>query len=240
MPHRPTITVPQPCHENWAQMAPAAQGRHCAACDKVVVDFTRMTDAEVVRWLQRPQPGRTCGRFATKQLNRPLLVPALPAPRWQKWVATTAAVVGLQAGAAPEAQAQRPIPTEQRIITMGMVAVPRRVEPLTLNLPPIVVRGVVTDRSTGEGLPGVTVLLKNTTTGTSTNSDGTFELEISAPAAGQVLVFSSIGYVSEERSLSDIQLQEVLIDISLDTQTLGGLMESASPGPGIRVLCGGT
>jgi hypothetical protein len=93
------------------------------------------------------------------------------------------------------------------------------------------VRGEVTDKTTGEGLPGVTVLLKNTFIGTSTNSDGTFELEILAPAADQVLVFSSIGFVSEERSVGDTQNQEVLIDVSLDTQTLGGLVVVRKPWP---------
>lgn len=205
-------------------MTPAAQGRHCAACDKVVVDFTHMTDTEVVIWLQRQQTGRTCGRFATQQLNRPLLMPTVPPLRWQKWVAATAAVVGLQAAMPTTAQAQRTVPTEQRMITLGMVAVPRQVEPLTLNLPPRVVRGVVTDKATGEALPGVTVLLKNTSIGTSTNRDGTFELEILPPATGQVLVFSSIGFVREERTINDTQHQEVFINLSLDMETLGGLM----------------
>ena len=43
-----TLTIPEPCHESWATMTPAAQGRHCAACAKTVVDFSRMTDAQVV------------------------------------------------------------------------------------------------------------------------------------------------------------------------------------------------
>ncbi|GAB2459657.1 hypothetical protein GCM10011375_09610 [Hymenobacter qilianensis] len=221
MPHRPTITIPQPCHESWAQMTPAAQGRHCAACDKEVVDFSGMTDAEVIGWFQREESGRTCGRFATQQLNRPLLVVAVRASRWPTWLAATAAVAGLQAGAAVETQAQRITPTEQHIITMGMVAVPRRVEPLALNLPPTVVRGSVTDNNSGEGLPGVTVLLKNTSIGTSTNSDGTFELEISTLAAGQALVFSSIGYVSKEITLDDTPQRQRAIKISLDTDTKG-------------------
>ncbi|UOQ79153.1 carboxypeptidase-like regulatory domain-containing protein [Hymenobacter sp. 5516J-16] len=53
--------------------------------------------------------------------------------------------------------------------------------------------GRVTDRSTGEGLPGVTVLVKGTTNGVSTNSDGTYTLTV--PANGGTLVFSSVGYV---------------------------------------------
>lgn len=31
--------VPAPCSADWNAMTPAEQGRHCAQCDKVVVDF---------------------------------------------------------------------------------------------------------------------------------------------------------------------------------------------------------
>ena len=39
-----------------------------------------------------------------------------------------------------------------------------------------VVSGKVTDQKTGEGLPGVTVLIKGTTNGGATSSDGGFSL----------------------------------------------------------------
>ena len=59
--------------------------------------------------------------------------------------------------------------------------------------------GRVIDRGTNEGLPGVTVLLKGTSNGASTNSDGGFTL--STPEAGGTLVFSSVGYISQERAV---------------------------------------
>ena len=40
------------------------------------------------------------------------------------------------------------------------------------------VSGRVTDQKSGEGLPGVTVLLKGTTNGTSTSPDGAFSLSV--------------------------------------------------------------
>jgi len=71
-----------------------------------------------------------------------------------------------------------------------------------------VVRGQVTDRASGEGLPGVTVLLKGTAHGVSTNSDGSFS--ISAPPAGGVLIFSSIGFLSMERLVGSLVLDVAL------------------------------
>lgn len=63
------------------------------------------------------------------------------------------------------------------------------------------ISGRVTDRASGEGLPGVTVLVKGTNVGVSTNSDGTFTL--SAPAGSGTLVYSSVGYISVEQPIGD-------------------------------------
>ncbi|MBC8085532.1 MAG: TonB-dependent receptor plug domain-containing protein, partial [Hymenobacter sp.] len=59
--------------------------------------------------------------------------------------------------------------------------------------------GRVTDRASGDGLPGVTVLLKGTSTGVSTNADGSFTLTV--PDGGGTLVFSSIGYITIEQAI---------------------------------------
>nr|GEZ46035.1 hypothetical protein [Tanacetum cinerariifolium] len=58
------------------------------------------------------------------------------------------------------------------------------------------VSGRVTDQKTGEGLPGVTILLKGTTTGVSTSADGRFSLNV--PESGGMLVISSVGMTTQE------------------------------------------
>ncbi len=60
---------------------------------------------------------------------------------------------------------------------------------------PKTVTGTVTDATTGETLPGVNVIIKNTTTGTSTDPFGNYSINV---APGQVLVFSSLGYANYE------------------------------------------
>lgn len=52
-------------------MRPVEGGRFCGSCQQTVVDFTTMTDAEVIQAMSR-QKGRVCGRFRAEQLNRPL------------------------------------------------------------------------------------------------------------------------------------------------------------------------
>ncbi|MGV3538464.1 MAG: carboxypeptidase-like regulatory domain-containing protein [Rufibacter sp.] len=57
------------------------------------------------------------------------------------------------------------------------------------------VRGQVIDANDGEGIPGVTIQVKGTSTAVPTDADGRYSIQ--APANG-TLIFSFIGYVSQE------------------------------------------
>lgn len=62
------------------------------------------------------------------------------------------------------------------------------------------VQGRVLDSATGEGLPGVTVVVKNSTLGATTDGDGKFTLGV--PDTGDVaLTFSYIGYIPQTVSV---------------------------------------
>ncbi|GAB2529330.1 SusC/RagA family TonB-linked outer membrane protein [Rufibacter soli] len=63
------------------------------------------------------------------------------------------------------------------------------------------VTGRVTDTTTGEGMPGVTVLLKGSTTAAPTDVNGSYS--ISVPASGGTLVFSFIGYSNQEIAIGN-------------------------------------
>jgi TonB-linked SusC/RagA family outer membrane protein len=69
------------------------------------------------------------------------------------------------------------------------------------------VRGVVKD-STGLALPGVSVVVKGTTTGTQTNVQGEYTLNAKA---GDVLVFSFIGYNSQEVTVGEQRLINIIL-----------------------------
>jgi len=55
----------------------------------------------------------------------------------------------------------------------------------------ITASGTVFDAVDGSSLPGVTVLVQNTTSGTTTDIDGNFSIDVSV---GSVLEFSYVGY----------------------------------------------
>ncbi|MCE6988106.1 TonB-dependent receptor [Dyadobacter sp. CY323] len=85
------------------------------------------------------------------------------------------------------------------------------------------ISGKVLDES-GQGLPGVSVVLRGTQVGTTTSGEGDFQLDLpDASAANAVLVFSFVGYKSQEvvlgsqtalvvnMALEDKSLQEIVV-----------------------------
>ena len=63
------ISIPKPCNENWNEMTPQQQGAFCKVCAKVVVDFSSMSDEEVLRYFENKKEEKTCGRFRVSQLS---------------------------------------------------------------------------------------------------------------------------------------------------------------------------
>lgn len=128
-----------------------------------------------------------------------------------------------------------------RLIVFAMVSLPVLAQTKS---------GKVTSNSDGAALPGVSILVKGTTTGTTTDGDGGYTI---AANSGQTLVFSFIGYKTKEvvattSAVVDLaleedasQLNEVVVTalgipkdqraLGYATATVGGdqLVKTASP-----------
>jgi len=74
--------------------------------------------------------------------------------------------------------------------------------------------GKVSDES-GSMIPGVTVIVKGTTTGTVTDIDGKYTLSV--PANAQVLSFSFVGMVSVDMPIGE----NTVINVSMKSETIG-------------------
>ncbi len=76
------LTIPQPCHENWHQMSADEQGRYCNACQKTVIDFTSMSDQEMLNHISKSTTP-ICGRLGDDQIDKELsLVVKRKFPSW--------------------------------------------------------------------------------------------------------------------------------------------------------------
>ncbi len=76
------------------------------------------------------------------------------------------------------------------------------------------IKGVVTD-SKGLPLPGVTILVKGTMTGTTTNNEGAYSLEL--PANGKVVAYSFVGMKTIEQTVGN----QSQINVKLEDESIG-------------------
>ena len=87
------------------------------------------------------------------------------------------------------------------------------------------VSGIVTDES-GQGVPGVNVIEKGTTNGTTTDIDGKYSLQVSTPKP--VLVFSFIGLETKEVKVGGNST--VNVQLSADVQSLSEVVVTGAAG----------
>ena len=78
----------------------------------------------------------------------------------------------------------------------------------------LTVTGKVTDEKGGT-LPGVNIIEKGTTNGTVTDADGKYTIQVSSPDA--ILVFSFVGYKSQEVTVGN----QNVVNVSLKEETIG-------------------
>jgi TonB-linked SusC/RagA family outer membrane protein len=78
-----------------------------------------------------------------------------------------------------------------------------------------IVSGKVTSSLDGQGIPGVSILIKGTLTGTVSDVDGNYSFD--GPNEGDILVFSSIGYITQEVAVNS----RTVINITLEEDVQG-------------------
>ena len=107
------ISIPKPCHESWDRMDATALGAFCNSCKKEVIDYSAMTDREVIEQLTQAKVG--CGRFRVDQVEAPLIVPMVN-NGFMKWKALLLGLLPIFSARAAMASPHTPIPTDQKPI----------------------------------------------------------------------------------------------------------------------------
>lgn len=211
------LQIAQPCHESWAAMTPTEGGRHCATCQKTVIDFTWKTDAEILAYLASAS-SETCGRLRTDQQNRPLVSPspARPAPRWRTWLASALALwstresLGASAHPAPSASSHHS-PSKAPKLSQPARAAKR-------------LHGTVRDAATHEPLVGVAIFLKDEHSRATTDSAGRFSLWLPAgrpTGRHRQLVLHRAGYLSRQLPLAPAPGGQLELVLRTDPAAVG-------------------
>jgi len=63
------MKIEKPCTQNYSAMPLQGEGRHCSQCDKVVIDFRRMNEAELKNYFVQHSGENVCGKLKSYQLS---------------------------------------------------------------------------------------------------------------------------------------------------------------------------
>jgi hypothetical protein len=216
-------------------MTPTQCGAFCQACQKEVVDFRRMSEAEIVDRLSKAS-GKVCGKFAADKLDRPLVrhEPDAAWYSWKKWAIAAGVLLGVGSAKASNMDSDtiaKPvvdtIKLEPVVIAERCNAAPRvmgmlveKVEPLKVTQPlwkedTITVRGRITDIN-NEPVDMAFIII-DTATYAYTDIDGYYTLPIPQSYHNKAVSFRVhyIGYsdttfvlVANQSKTQDVKLTE--------------------------------
>ncbi|WP_295716385.1 carboxypeptidase-like regulatory domain-containing protein [Mucilaginibacter sp.] len=192
------ISIPKPCHESWQQMTHVEQGRHCAQCCKTVTDFTTMSNNEVIAYLSAKS--NVCGRFNEQQLhgmNHQLYAESSPAAGGWKRLA-------LMMGLLSSVLSFKGTAQTKVVLSEQGPKVKNQSKPGDFMLGKValipdsakfrVVTGCVNDENNAS-VVGAVIKQSSGTTGTQTDINGNFKLQV--PMSATQLTASFIGYNSQ-------------------------------------------
>ena len=73
------LILSNPFHQDWNEMSANDPGKFCNSCAKTVVDFSAMTDAQLMNYFANLKNESVCGRVHSDQVQR--TITTLPQPR---------------------------------------------------------------------------------------------------------------------------------------------------------------
>ena len=189
------VQIPKPYHEKWDDMTPQDKGRHCASCEKVVTDFTQMSDREVIDFLRKDK-GSGCGRLNPRQLSAPVTT----VEKNKSWsspigIALSTALSILISNQTAAQKISEKIYVQEQSVTGGYDVL-QNSEPSALESREF--KGQITDSETGAPIPFVNIVFDKSGLGGSTDFDGFFSIPRGIEEIKHLEVtITSLGYVSE-------------------------------------------
>jgi hypothetical protein len=208
-----SLSIPTPCSEKWENFTITSHGGFCSSCSKTVVDFTSMSDDQVLDFFTK-HSAHACGRFRPDQLKAySATAPLKINPGLTLLKAGFLSMLFMLAG--KQTFAQEAIPkTKKEVVDRRKHAADEKTDENT----PQTLKGIVLTED-NEPLPGATIMLKGSETGTTAGADGRFEFPRKVKE-GDILVISFIGFNSMEHVVTK-NTNDLEIPLRCDYAVLG-------------------
>lgn len=208
-----TIRIPEPCNENWDKMTPSEKGKHCAVCEKEVIDFTAHTKEQLYK--QVTSGSNMCGRFRQDQLNTRISLHRNPGRSFAQYAASLLVPAALFSTRDISAQTDdtfvslgKPVLVEMPVKaydSLGIGSLSRKLDKKSPTL--LTITGIVTENN--GPLPGAIITVKGTVRQVQSDFDGKYTIEV---AAGETLAYSFIGFENREINIGSQIAINVLLE----------------------------
>jgi hypothetical protein len=198
---KPQLQRLKKCDQVWDEMTPVTGGRQCAKCDRRIVDFTGMDHREIAFFMAE-QEAPACGFYLPEQLPQHQRKNFL----WPMSIGLGAMLTAISnTTAAPVIQEVHVAPTDKKTTSPNETAIKTDTVIITGNIQTV-------DSLSGkiEKLPGTTILIKGTKTGSYANENGDFRLAVLPENDTITLVIAFIGFEKKEITIANLHLQEAI------------------------------
>jgi hypothetical protein len=199
------LSIPEPCHENWDTMTPTQQGRYCNACAKEVIDFSNMSDRDVLNYFVKKKDDTLCGRAFPDQLDRTITVTAKK--KWY-WYWNYAAALFFFLAKSNNAAAQK-------TTKHSVIAIPNVQKKFPLMVGAVSIRksftviGKINDGK-GQPVPYASVKILHSGNGISADESGKFAIKLDSVTS--IIEVSALGHTTKLVTIKDLTYVEVVLE----------------------------
>jgi len=228
------LKIENPCDQNWNAMSKNDAGKYCHQCSKNVIDFTILSDKEIIKSLEQ-NSGNLCGRLSNKQQNR---IISYEQPTTYSYFYKILTGFLLFGSSQNSFATDKKIELQKEIITINDSNKIQNNEeikhkPFTDDKRKYL-SGVVLDSDTKEPLYGVIIFIKELNIGAKTDFDGEFKLAIpdSISTKKMTISFDYIGYEKMNYSfeIKDLPIKkEFLMAEDSERFMLGFVIDTVHP-----------
>lgn len=198
--HRYQLAIDSPCTQDWYAMTESAQGKFCDHCSTAVIDFTQLSDTEIIKIIEQSS-GKLCGRLDYNQVNR--IIETKQVSRLSKLYKILAGLILFNF--TEDSIAQTQTPTHIEVVSNAEKKYLKEAEPNkktepTFDIAANILQGIVIDSITKLPLDYASVFIEGTFINVNTDSNGIFKIIIpdSLKTKNFNLVVRYIGYRASE------------------------------------------
>ena len=195
------LSIPEPCQQNWDDMTPTQQGRFCNACTKQVIDFSEMSDTEVLNYFNKVKNETVCGRAYPDQLDR--TITATPKKKIY-WYLNYAIAFVLFFSKANSSKAQ----TRKGMILPKPVGAVNLSVAKNTNTKKLIINGTVKDENR-QAVPFASVRLLHSNDGAAADINGCFILKVDS--LNSRIEISALGYETKQAAINYLSEKEIIL-----------------------------